>query len=253
MRGKLNVRMCDLIKGGVMMRTILALGLIAGTAAPAAADDFALRPKTCERLITAQYSDCEVMNLFRCTTDGSAIYRMEYHEADGLNLVETLDEDFRSLTALDPSGRGGFSFDPAKSSNTPPHEIMEAGIGRMVAVGELAIFGMSRPVNVEIEFTYEGDTQDIGGVIFQRFEGSMVFEMPAPVGSTSGRIVMGYAPEHDVYIELETALPYTGDDTDNWTVLKAVSLPDQPGFGTTTPTFGCQQISLVLPQAERPT
>lgn len=239
MQENLNVRVCDLILGETAMRLTLAMMIGAALAVPAHAQ-FA-RPESCERIATTQFDNCTVSNIFRCEAEAFTFW-IETLDAHGALTIETRNADHGSMAFYFPSDGAAIEVTTTKAH---PRDTIRLGAAEDLIAGELAIFGMTRPVSGQTRYGYAGETAELAGETLARivFEGSIV--MPPPMPKLSGGGSFLYSDRLDLLIEEEVR--YDGEMSGNSYRLAHLSLPGQARFGDETPGFGCGEMSRLAP------
>jgi hypothetical protein len=232
--------MCDLIIGETAMRLTLALTIAVGLAVPAHAQ-FA-RPETCERIATTQFDNCTVSNIFRCEAEAFTFW-IETLDADGALTVETRNADHGSMAYYFASEDASIQLTTTKAH---PRDTIRLGAAEDLIAGELAIFGMTRPVSGQTRYGYAGETTELAGETLARiaFEGSIVLPPPMPDLSGGGSFL--YSDRLDLLIEEEVR--YEAALEGESYRLAHLALADQAGFGDETPGYGCGEMSFLVPR-----
>ena len=220
------------------MRLALLLCLTVCTASQAAADDLTLRPGSCERTATAQYDNCSIANIFRCT--GQSAFWIETLDVDNILSIETRNADHGSQSIAFVGQ--DFSMRLVQSKAHPRDTILNGSAADTIT-GEFEMFGMVRPISGESRYGHAGETSVLAGETFARisFVGTVVF--PPPVPETVGDGTFLYSDRLDLLIE-ETVRYDVGGVVDAYS-LAHLALPGQAGFGDETPGYGCGELSLL--------
>jgi hypothetical protein len=221
------------------MRTFLILACLACLAPPALAQGLSQRPASCERVATAQYDNCSVVNHFRCTGESFAFW-IETLDADAILMIELRNAAHGSMF-VDYVGMG--SSLTLSQTEAHPRDVIRTGSGSDQISGTFKLFGMSRPLSGNTSYGHAGETAEIAGEIFARisFAASVVF--PPPVGDMGGSGTFLYSDRLDLLLEEEQRFDFSGAPADYR--LARLSLPGQTGFGDETPDIGCGEMSLV--------
>jgi hypothetical protein len=247
MQEDLNVRMDDLIMGETTMRSVLILASIVSPAFPLAAEVAPQRPKSCERIATAQYDNCSVTNLFRCTGEGFAFW-VETVDAEFAMMVETRDATHSSLhidyVGLDTS----LSL---TSSSPHPRDIVRDGSGADSITGSIEMFGLTRPVFGKTRYDHSGKKTLLAEQSFARIDYDGAVSFPPPMGDVQGSGSFLYNDALDLLIEEETRFDL-GAGAESYRLAR-LSLPGQKGFADETPGVGCGEMShMTLPGLQVP-
>ncbi len=220
-----------------MVRTAIALCLLAGTAPPAASDEAFTRPESCERIATAQYDDCSVTNTFRCQ-DADQPFWVESIDADNFLMIETRNADHGTIK-FDYVAEGlSMSLVQSKAH---PRDVIRAGTGQDTIVGELTVFGMTRTISGATSYAHAGETVDHSGMVFARINFRQKVTMPYPVPSFEGSGSMLYNAVLDLLVAEDTR--FDEGLPSEPVGLSRLSLPGHAGFGEENPQFGCGEYS----------
>lgn len=216
------------------MRRFLALGLIAGAALPAAAQDVLQRPEGCVLVATAQSDNCTAENYFRCP--GRSAFRLEVSDRKGGLQVQTYDADHGTLEIA--YSDGGFRL-KAKPKVQHPRVALKTGSIHERTTGTVYFKGSSQPSIYEGDYTYKGETRKLGGETFHRLSYSGLLSYPAvPETLTASGSVL-----FNERLDLRVAEVDVSDGRGGparVTKLKSLALEGQKGFGSTKPKFGCR-------------
>jgi hypothetical protein len=232
---KLNVRTCDLTGGEAAMWKFLILATGIGAASPIAAEDFTQRPTSCQLVSTAQFSDCSADNHFRCNDGTETYFRIESFEAEGLTIVFTETSDFLPRTLSTADGIGMYV---TAAEGPHPRDMLEAGGGVQQFDADFLVFGLAQPASGRIDFSYTGEAIEMAGRTFHVLRGEVSLKLPRASIVESGKTVVGYQPEADVWVEIEFSM-----DSEPTIYLRDVAFQGQPGFGNAAPRYGCMSLS----------
>ncbi len=219
------------------MRLASFLGLAILAAPQAVAQDLSLRPASCVRVATAQYDNCSIDNIFRCSDDGIAFW-IESLDANDLLTIETRNSDHGSLS-VDFVGQGVTMF--LSQSKAHPRDTILNGTAEDTITGEFELFGMKRPIFGETKYGHAGETAVLAGVTFARIAFNGIVTLPQPMPAMTGGGTYLYSDALDLLIE-EEVLFDGGAGVEPYR-LAHLSLPDQAGFGDETPGYGCGELS----------
>jgi hypothetical protein len=222
------------------MRTVLALTIACAGGLPAMADVFE-RPEACELIATVQTDICEVENLYNCPSANTVIARSEIFDNDGLASVSTYDPATK-LSSLDDVWSDGSTR--LQISGDEDGDVVRKGSGSSLAVGEVKMFGLWRPVSGSEKAEYSGETVELAGKTFHRIEIDVVAQMPYPIPTFTGREVRAYNEELELSVSLEVYYDH-GMLGDAESKLMQLSLRGQPGFGDEQPRYGCMTLGMV--------
>lgn len=231
------------------MRKSLILACLHCFAPPALAETLLERPASCERIATAQYSDCNVSNHFKCPDSSPVIYRVESVDQDGLLTVETYDENQGAVGLVDSSGDMWASF---VAQTEHPRVALTTGLRDERFEGALNVLGAPMSLKAKGAYRYSGETLSIAGETFHRmpFEADLITE-----GTIFGTAItfvmlaegsMIFNERLDLWI-VDIARTKIDDEPEEISSLRLLSLAGQDGFGIEVPTFGCGAISLLPP------
>jgi hypothetical protein len=223
----------------------IALAIV--LASPVVAEDLPLRPVGCERIATAQYDNCSIANVFRCP--GEAAFWIETLDKDNLLTIETRNADHGSMSVTYAGQDVSMQLTQSKMH---PRDVIREGLGSDQVVGTFTMFGMSKPISGETEYSHIGETEVLAGETFARiaFVGSVTLPPPMPKMEGSGSFL--YSDRLDLLVEEETRFNFSGAPETHR--LAHLALPGQKGFGDETPGYGCGELShLSLPMTKAPT
>jgi hypothetical protein len=227
------------------MGEFLILALILGIATPVAAEGFSGRPESCEPISTAQRSDCEVENRYRCVSEEGSFYRIEFFETGGMTEVAQETSDFLPVSLSDEAGDGIFF---TKVEGLHPRDMIQSGRSMQRLEGYISVLGLKQPLSAEVTFKATGQTITLADKSFETLEGQIVVKMPNAGATFTGRSIFAYQADIDIMIETES---WTSLGPDETTYVREFALPGQPGFGDEVPRYGCGDLSqLELPDEE---
>jgi hypothetical protein len=233
--------------GGTVMRKSVVVALLTIQASRAVADDLPLRPESCERAATVQYDNCSIVNIFRCST--GAAFWIESLDSDNILTIETRNADHGS-TSISYVGQGASMH--ISQSTAHPRDTIRNGAASDKIVGLFGLFGMSRPISGETNYSHSGETDVLAGETLARidFAGSVSF--PPPMSEIKGSGTILYSDRLDLLIEEKIRFEI-GSTLESYSLVH-LSLPGQKGFGDETPGYGCGELSLMSRTAtEAPT
>ena len=220
-----------------MFRVVLALGLIAGAAGSAAAEDVLKRPESCVLVATAQYDDCTVDNQFSCVTAEEHSYRTETFGASGLEMLWT--ENWESRTGelkdfTDPdAGDMRFRFEGGDLE-----EAIKTGWTR--GSFEVDVEDVDGWFTLQADETYVHDAEivELAGASFAKVKRSEVMHDEGTNWRYRTESVLLYNMALDLVVMEESR-----SEDSPVTRLVSLALPGQPGFGSESPTHGCLETS----------
>lgn len=215
---------------------ILAFDVAMGT--PVAADGFPPRPQSCELVSTAQHSDCEVENRYKCASGGTHSFRIEFFDTEGMTGISHETADYVPEDTFEADGSGLFV---TSAEGLHPRDMLSAGTSTHKLEGYVSILGLQQPFLAVVQFTATGKTIVLAETTFDTIEGNVLVTMPNAGAEFSGRSIVAYQPELDLMIETETSFGFGAPET---TFVKELALPGQPGFGDEFPKYGCINLSL---------
>jgi hypothetical protein len=219
------------------MWKFLILGLSVNAAPAALAEGFPARPESCELVSTAQRSDCEVENRYRCGSGSASFYWIEFFETDGLTTIARETSDFLLKDLIEPDGSGLYV---TSTEGLHPRETLRAGTSTQRLEGHISLFGLRQPFISEGQLTATGTAVVLAEKAFQVIEGEFEFEMPNAGVTLTGQSIFAYQPDINIVIEIETS-PYFGSRETKY--IRELALPGQPGFGDEYPKHGCMSLS----------
>lgn len=192
------------------------------------------RPENCAIVATVQDDHCAVTNHFRCMNAGTVAYWYEVTYGNGVVELHALDADHGETEIFSPGG----PHIRAQSTGDGPLEAIKGGHARETREAMIAMDGNSYPSTMVVEYTTEGYTRELAGLVFQRITYSSDLDFPESGISLKGSGNLLFNEELDLMItELEVS---DGQGKPNRRIrLKTLALEGQKGFGSTKPKHGC--------------
>ncbi len=222
------------------MRRLLALGLIASAALPAAAQDVMTRDAACKPHVTVRHQECSTATYYLCPGEGGETYRAEIFHGGQPTMVGLYDTDYNMIGGSTADGMVRLWAEAA-------------GVNRPLSLAQLRAEGRTDYV--------ETIGMDVGGTVITMTNTSTVVMRPDPV--TLGGVEFRVADLHidmktepflgvmssDIRLFLNDGLVYpvegrTATTVNGMTQVTAsdpveIILPGQPDFGTVEPRPGC--------------
>lgn len=219
------------------MRKFLTFAWMLAAATPVVAEGFSPRPDSCKLVYTAQHSDCEVENRYRCASSAGIFYRIEFFDDLGLDEIGEETSHYLPVSVTDASD-DGISFTSIEGVH--PKETLEVGASIQRLVGSVSIFGLKQPVEAKVNYEATRQTVQLAGKTFDTLTGNFVLKMPNSGLVMTGTNIVAYNSEIDVMIEIQTEMGF-GARKRNF--VRELFLPGQPGFGDEKPRHGCMGLS----------
>lgn len=235
------------------MRRIAAPLLTALTvltpALPAQAADGVV-PKGCAAFMTVQSRSCTVEILWRCDAEPEGHHWSAAFDQQGLLAVSGYDDQYQWL---DTSYMWDNSREILLDSEDPIHmdDLLAEGIDTFAFTVRRSQAGMTQMLKVIGADQLTGKTVTIDGIALEELSTQLRYF--AEDGSTD------YQSQGRQYVSRDLRLFFSGLDEviadDGGTIeydYSPVDIihPDDPGFGSTTPLYGCEEIKTRLPRPQ---
>lgn len=227
------------------MRIVMFLTCHVFLSTPVLAEVPLQRPDSCVRVATAQYSDCDVYNHFKCTGTSPVVYRVESVDESGVLTIETYDANHGAIGLSDSSGEMASSI---TTQTEHPRLALETGLRNERFEGTINGFGATLTLQGQSTYRYTGERLKLTGETFHRmpFDAEVLSEGTA-FGEDMGFSMtvegsMLFTDKLDLWLE-EASRSKFDQDAEEVSNLRLLSLPGQDGFGDEAPMFGCSGIS----------
>lgn len=228
------------------MRSTLCHALICtALAAPGAAmadGDLMTRPASCVPVMTIQKHGCEVETHMRCGSGETAFWRLENSDGDGFAFVSHADAHYSMTEFRDNEGLR-IIIDPAKSYADLPLDVIANGKGRVVQIGTMSVWGLTKPISLIAELAAQPDPLELDGRRLDRIRGTIAAQLPPPVPLLNGTSMIYFDQPTGVLFEGETKMDWPPSDGEIPNAPAAIIMPGEPGFDEPHPTYDCGNLS----------
>lgn len=215
-----------------MMKTVLTISLMA--ASPAMAQQFSL-PQGCVAYLTIQSQSCSVSHHFRCAEDINGEQRRVTLDEEGMSYVGRINreaewlESFHLRTAH--TERLASSVDPMSIS-----ELMANDVDTWDFTTDSAEIGQTRYEGMD---RLTGESVEIDGVTLLRTEYALTaYDSDGTVAWRSEGAEF-ISPEWRMFIGGQSSYITSDDRFDSDDTPVEFIFPDEPGFLSVNPKFGC--------------
>ena len=231
---------------------MLAMPLLLAPTRSPADDNIFDRSELCVGLMTIQKRGCEVETIYRCPMDSGEVFRSETYTADGLDGIELTDMNYDPMIFTDATGEFKATTQKPETWSTHPDDAVRTGKGEFHQVGQLEIFGITKPVRMDGTIVHNPVAFVLDGISFRHFEVSSQAQLPYPMPTIIGTSQVYYDPISGALFEGASEVELLSDEENKIpTVPAQIILPGQTGFGSPSPSFDCEQLSaLTTPVVE---
>lgn len=225
-----------------MMKTTFVMALLA---TPAAAQQFSL-PATCEAYLTIQNTSCTVSHYFRCAEDQNGEQRRATMDEEGLSYVGRINSEAEWLESFHlRSGRTERLSIPSVDAMSMTTLLAEQADTWDFST-DSAQLGVSQYVGMD---RLTGESVVIDDVTLLRTEFSLIAynEAGDEIWRSEGAEFVN--PDWRMFIGGQSSYTTSDDRYDNDDTPVEFIFPDEPGFLSVNPKFGCgvQMSSFTLP------
>lgn len=223
-----------------MIKRFLALGMFAGAALPAAAQDVMTRDPACKPHVTVRHQDCTVTNYYLCPGEDGEVYRAEMFHGGKALMTSLSDADYNTIGG--GSAGGSIRLWPEVTGENKPLSLAQLkaeGRADYVETTGMDLNGMVVTMTSRIAAVILPGLVTIDAVEFR------VAELRIESKTVPGEDVM--SGESRLFLNDGLIYPIGGRiaTTMNGMTLVTSSdpveiiLPGEPDFGTTEPRPGC--------------
>ncbi len=217
-----------------------ALILLALSAAPALAAEPFVPPEGCKGFLTAQLKNCQVANYYRCSQDIQGNLWTTYFDSERAHYTSMIDAETRWVQSFDHDDGTWDFLDEGAEDPASFTALIETGRDDFDFT-TTTDFGETRHYKGFDRLT--GEVVRIDGVTLERTEFEMVTE------AADGTFL--HARKGNQYISREWRVFFSdtesfenafGDAVESSDAPVDFVFPNQPGFFTTKPEYGCDMM-----------